>query len=132
MDPSPIQVNSEGLDRPADLASRGRPSIALCVDARAILDHLAELSRPFGAAVEIAGESALIGAGSGPPTLLAGAEFGGDDRLLALVGIYRCNGATPLDHAPNSLGSGSRFTISGIGSPTTIRAGRLSAGSVPR
>jgi hypothetical protein len=29
-----------------------------------------------------------------------------------------------LDHAPNSLGSGSSFIISGIGSPRTIRAGR--------
>ena len=34
-----------------------------------------------------------------------------------------CNSAS-LDQAANSAGSGSSFTISGIGSPTTIRAGR--------
>ena len=42
---------------------------------------------------------------------------------LITATVQHCNGATP-DHAPNSPGSGSSFTISGIGSPRTIRAGR--------
>ncbi len=60
---TPIHLNSEGLGGPADLATRGRPSIARGADAWAILEHIAELSRRFGTAVEIAGETALIGAG---------------------------------------------------------------------
>jgi hypothetical protein len=47
----------------------------------------------------------------------------------------RCTAATPITH-PNSPGSGSSFTISGIGSPRTIRSGRplqvLKIDKVPR
>jgi len=57
---TPIQLNSEGVGGQADLATRGRPSIARGAAARAILESIAELSRQFGTAVVIAGETALI------------------------------------------------------------------------
>jgi hypothetical protein len=44
---TPIQLNPQGLGGPDDIATRGRPSIARGEEAGAILDRLAELSRPF-------------------------------------------------------------------------------------
>jgi len=57
---TPIQLNSEGVAGPGDLATRGRPSIARGVEARMILDRIAELSRPFGTRLERAGDTAII------------------------------------------------------------------------
>lgn len=57
---TPIQLNPQGLGGPGDLATRGRPSIARGPQARVILDRLAELSRPFGTAIERDGETAII------------------------------------------------------------------------
>jgi poly-gamma-glutamate capsule biosynthesis protein CapA/YwtB (metallophosphatase superfamily) len=45
---TPLQLNAIGVGGPTDLETRGRPSIARGADADAILDRLAELSRPFG------------------------------------------------------------------------------------
>jgi poly-gamma-glutamate capsule biosynthesis protein CapA/YwtB (metallophosphatase superfamily) len=60
---SPLRLNSRGIDGPGDLATRGWPSIARGADAWAILDRLAELSRPFGTVIEPTGEAAVVRAG---------------------------------------------------------------------
>jgi poly-gamma-glutamate synthesis protein (capsule biosynthesis protein) len=57
---TPIQLNSAGLEGSADSATRGRPSIARGVEAAAILDRLAELSRPFGTTLERSGDTAIV------------------------------------------------------------------------
>jgi poly-gamma-glutamate capsule biosynthesis protein CapA/YwtB (metallophosphatase superfamily) len=57
---TPIQLNPQGLGGPGDLATRGRPSIARGVEAAAILDRLAELSRPFGTTLERSGDTAIV------------------------------------------------------------------------
>jgi hypothetical protein len=62
-DPTPLQLNARGVGGPGDLATRGRPSIARGATANAILDRLAELSRPFGTVLDRAGEAAIIRAG---------------------------------------------------------------------
>jgi poly-gamma-glutamate capsule biosynthesis protein CapA/YwtB (metallophosphatase superfamily) len=45
---TPVQMNAIGIGGAADLATRGRPSIATGEDAAAILALLAQLSKPFG------------------------------------------------------------------------------------
>jgi poly-gamma-glutamate capsule biosynthesis protein CapA/YwtB (metallophosphatase superfamily) len=60
---TPLQLNPRGLGGDGDLATRGRPSIATGATANAILDHLTELSRPFGTVLERAGETAIIRGG---------------------------------------------------------------------
>jgi poly-gamma-glutamate capsule biosynthesis protein CapA/YwtB (metallophosphatase superfamily) len=45
---TPVQMNAAGIGGAADLATRGRPSIAAGEDAAAILAMLAKLSEPFG------------------------------------------------------------------------------------
>lgn len=45
---TPVQMNAIGIGGAADLATRGRPSIAKGEDAAAILASLAQLSQPFG------------------------------------------------------------------------------------
>ena len=45
---TPVQMNAAGVGGAADLATRGRPSIATGEDAAAILALLARLSEPFG------------------------------------------------------------------------------------
>ncbi len=57
---TPLQLNPRGLGGAGDLATRGRPSIAKGEGASAILDRLADLSRPFGTALERAGDTAII------------------------------------------------------------------------
>jgi poly-gamma-glutamate capsule biosynthesis protein CapA/YwtB (metallophosphatase superfamily) len=57
---TPVQLNPQGIGGPGDLATRGRPSIARGTEANAILDRLAELSRPFGTALERSGETTTI------------------------------------------------------------------------
>jgi poly-gamma-glutamate synthesis protein (capsule biosynthesis protein) len=57
---TPVQLKPQGVGGPGDLATRGRPSIAHGTEANAILDRLAELSRPFGTALERSGETAII------------------------------------------------------------------------
>ncbi len=57
---TPVQLNAEGIGGPADLATRGRPSIAHGTEANAILNRVAELCRPFGAVLELTGETAII------------------------------------------------------------------------
>jgi poly-gamma-glutamate capsule biosynthesis protein CapA/YwtB (metallophosphatase superfamily) len=57
---TPIQLNSAGLEGSADSATRGRPSIARGVEAAAIPDRLAELSRPFGTTLERSGDTAIV------------------------------------------------------------------------
>jgi poly-gamma-glutamate synthesis protein (capsule biosynthesis protein) len=57
---TPVQLNPQGVRGPGDLATRGRPSIVRGAAAHAILDRLAELSRPFGTTLERAGDSAVI------------------------------------------------------------------------
>jgi poly-gamma-glutamate capsule biosynthesis protein CapA/YwtB (metallophosphatase superfamily) len=57
---TPVQLNPQGIGEPGDLATRGRPSIAHGVEAGAILDHLAELSRPFGTTIERSGDTAIV------------------------------------------------------------------------
>ncbi len=56
----PLQLNALGVAGPGDLATRGRPSIARGPAADAILDRLAELSRPFGTVLERADGTATI------------------------------------------------------------------------
>jgi hypothetical protein len=50
----------QGLNRPGDLATRDRPSIARGPEADAIIERLVELSRPFGAAFEHSSETAAV------------------------------------------------------------------------
>jgi len=57
---TPIQLNPQGLGGPGDLATRGRPSIARGAEAGTILDHLAELSRPFGTTLQRSGDTAIV------------------------------------------------------------------------
>ncbi len=57
---TPLQLDPRGLGGAGDLATRGRPSIATGAAARSILDRLAELSRPFGTALERHGDTAII------------------------------------------------------------------------
>jgi poly-gamma-glutamate capsule biosynthesis protein CapA/YwtB (metallophosphatase superfamily) len=45
---TPLQMNATGVGGAADLATRGRPSVATGEDAGAILQMLAALSEPFG------------------------------------------------------------------------------------
>lgn len=45
---TPVQMNAAGIGGAADLATRGRPSIAAGEDAASILAMLARLSEPFG------------------------------------------------------------------------------------
>jgi poly-gamma-glutamate synthesis protein (capsule biosynthesis protein) len=45
---TPVQMNPTGIGGAADLATRGRPSIATGEDAAATLAMLARLSTPFG------------------------------------------------------------------------------------
>lgn len=52
-----------GGPMPADLATRSRPRSRAGANARTILERLAELSSPFGTALEITGETAHIAAG---------------------------------------------------------------------
>jgi hypothetical protein len=59
-DLNPIQPNSEGLGGPACLATRSCLSVARGPDGRAILDRLAQLSRPFGTKLEQARETRMI------------------------------------------------------------------------
>jgi poly-gamma-glutamate capsule biosynthesis protein CapA/YwtB (metallophosphatase superfamily) len=54
---TPVQMNATGVAGAADLATRGRPSVATGEDARAILQTLAALSKPFGTRMR-AGERA--------------------------------------------------------------------------
>ncbi len=56
----PIQLNPTGVGGPADLATRGRPSIAGPEDAKAILDRLAFLSDRLGHALVRDGQEALL------------------------------------------------------------------------
>jgi poly-gamma-glutamate capsule biosynthesis protein CapA/YwtB (metallophosphatase superfamily) len=60
---TPVQLNARGVGGVGDLATRGRPSIARGAAASAILDRLAELSRPFRTTLDRAGETAIIRAG---------------------------------------------------------------------
>lgn len=60
---TPLQLNARGISGAGDLATRGWPSIAHDASASAILDRLAELSRPFGTVLERADETAFIRAG---------------------------------------------------------------------
>ena len=57
---TPVQLNPRSLGGAGDLATRGRPSIATGAGAGAILDRLAELSRPLGTALERSGDTAII------------------------------------------------------------------------
>lgn len=57
---TPLQLNPRGIGGAGDLATRGRPSIAKGEGANSILDRLAELSQPFGTALERAGDTAII------------------------------------------------------------------------
>lgn len=57
---TPVQMNATGIGGAADLATRGRPSIAAGEDAAAILAMLASLSEPFGTRLR-AGEKAGTG-----------------------------------------------------------------------
>ncbi len=57
---TPVQLNPRGVGGPGDPATRGRPSIARGAEASAILDRLAELSRPFGTILEREGDSAIV------------------------------------------------------------------------
>ncbi len=57
---TPLQLNPRGLAGAGDLTTRGRPSIAKGKGANSILDRLAELSRPFGTALERSGDTAII------------------------------------------------------------------------
>jgi poly-gamma-glutamate capsule biosynthesis protein CapA/YwtB (metallophosphatase superfamily) len=54
---TPVRLDERGG---GDLAARGRPSIARAAEAAAILDRLAELSRPFGTVIDRAGETAIV------------------------------------------------------------------------
>ena len=60
---TPLQLNAVGLGGPGDLTTRGRPSLARGPAADAILDRLAELSRPFGTVLERGEGTAVIRAG---------------------------------------------------------------------
>jgi len=60
---TPVQLNHRGIGGAGDLATRGRPSIARGAAADAILDRLAELSRPFGTVFKRSDEIADIRAG---------------------------------------------------------------------
>ena len=57
---TPLQLSPRGITGASDLATRGRPSIVRGVAANAILNRLAELSRPFGTALERADGTAVI------------------------------------------------------------------------
>jgi poly-gamma-glutamate capsule biosynthesis protein CapA/YwtB (metallophosphatase superfamily) len=59
----PLQLNARGIGGPADLVTRGRPSIALGAEADTILDRVAALSHPFGATLDRADNTAIIRAG---------------------------------------------------------------------
>jgi hypothetical protein len=53
-------LSPQGIAGASDLATHGRPSIARGIVANGILDRLAELSHPFGTALERAGGTAII------------------------------------------------------------------------
>jgi poly-gamma-glutamate capsule biosynthesis protein CapA/YwtB (metallophosphatase superfamily) len=56
----PLQLNAEGIGGPADLKTRGCPSLAHGADAEAILGRLDALCRPFATAIARDGDSAAI------------------------------------------------------------------------
>lgn len=56
----PVQLNAVGLGGDDDLATRGRPSLADTVEARAILERFAELSRGLGYDLTHDGRRAVI------------------------------------------------------------------------
>ena len=60
---TPVQLNDRGVGGPADLKTRGRPSIARGAAAASILGRLAELSQAYGTVIESAGDTAVIRAG---------------------------------------------------------------------
>ncbi len=49
----PIVLNEIGLGGPSDMASRGAPTLADPTKSRSILQHLAQLSKPFGTSLDI-------------------------------------------------------------------------------
>jgi hypothetical protein len=55
---TPLQLSPRGIAGASD--THGRPSIARGIAANGILDRLAELSHPFGTALERAGGTAII------------------------------------------------------------------------
>ncbi|HXC91103.1 MAG TPA: CapA family protein [Stellaceae bacterium] len=57
---TPVQLNARGSGGPADLATRGRPSLARDAAAAAILARLEAVSRPFGTAFEHQDGAAVI------------------------------------------------------------------------
>ena len=59
----PLRLDPTGLAGAGDLKTRGRPSIARGPAATAILDPLAERSRPFATQLDRANDRAIISAG---------------------------------------------------------------------
>ncbi|MBL8642765.1 MAG: CapA family protein [Rhodospirillaceae bacterium] len=49
----PLALNEIGLKGPEDMATRGAPSLATPEHARAILNHIGALSKPFGTAIAL-------------------------------------------------------------------------------
>lgn len=56
----PVQLNDTGLGGPADMMTRGTPTLARGDAAQAILSRLARASEVFGTQVEIAGDRARV------------------------------------------------------------------------
>lgn len=52
----PVILNEIGLGGPQDMATRGAPTLAKGGQARGILEHMAKLSRRFGAHIDISGD----------------------------------------------------------------------------
>jgi hypothetical protein len=93
------------------LAKRGRPRL---------------LPSPACAGYSGRGLALTWTAASGPGRAVPNAKLSDREGSKADDRAPRRNAATVqhVDHAPNSPGSGSSFTLSGIGSPSTIRARR--------